>query len=66
MFILGRCPCGAIQLISACAWGETEGSFAMTDLAGIVCLFFFAAALLTSCDPVTPQQQAVLILPDAR
>ena len=33
----------------------------MTDLAGIVCLFFFAAALLTSCDPV-----AVLILPDAR
>ncbi len=38
----------------------------MTDLAGIVCLFFFAAALLTSCDPVTPQQQAVLILPDAR
>ncbi len=34
----------------------------MTDIAGIVCLFFFAAALLTSCDPVA-QQQAVLIMP---
>ncbi len=29
------------------AWGETEG-FAMSQLAGILSLFFIAAALLTS------------------
>ncbi len=37
----------------------------MSDFAGIVSLFFIAAALLTSCDPVS-QPQSVLIIPVAQ
>lgn len=37
------------------ARGETEGSFAMSQLSGIVSLFFIAAAFLTSCEDQSAQ-----------
>ena len=39
------------------ARGETEGSFAMSQLAGIVSLFLIGAAFLTSCDSPQPPTQ---------
>ncbi|KQZ82030.1 hypothetical protein ASD64_09860 [Mesorhizobium sp. Root157] len=40
------------------ARGETEGSFAMSELSGIVSLFLIAAAFLTSCTGQQPSQDA--------
>lgn len=43
------------------ARGETRGSFAMNNLAGIVSILFIAAALWTSISGV-PREQSVLIV----
>ena len=45
------------------ARGETEGSFAMSELSGIVSLFLIAAAFLTSCDNQQSPPKAIAALP---
>lgn len=42
------------------ARGETEGSFAMSELSGIVSLFLIAAAFLTSCNNQQPSKSLEL------
>mgnify|MGYP001063813126 FL=1 len=42
------------------ARGETEGSFAMSELSGIVSLFLIAAAFLTSCNNQQPPKSLEL------
>jgi hypothetical protein len=49
---------GGFWFMCVAARGETEGSFAMSQLSGIVSLFLIAAAFLTSCDNQKPSQGA--------
>lgn len=60
-FIRTRRTVAPVRATLLVGHGETEGSFAMTNVAGIVSILFIAAALWTSVGGA-PKEQAVLIL----